>query len=1288
MNNNMKNNIDIFLSWTDCESSQNLIDSILNKPEINHIYLVTSLEQEIGIDNEKVSVLQTETLTSTKFLRSVAQKSNAKYTVLYLKRTPLQLGYRCLERMLEVAASTRASMLYTDRYEKKEGIILPHPTIDYVEGSVRDDFDFGGLWMIKTKLLQEFFAGEKMVRYRHAALYALRLFLSRKGDIYHLREFLYTEVETDLRKSGETQFDYVNPNNRDVQLENERACTEHLKCIGAYLAPDEIDDLPNDNTDYPVEASVIIPVKNREKTITDAIHSVLEQETTFPFNLIIVDNHSIDGTSEKIQGIKDERIIHIIPNRNDLGIGGCWDLAIRDKNCGRYAIQLDSDDLYSSNNTLQTIVDTFVKQKAAMVIGSYRMVNFNLETLPPGLIAHKEWTAENGRNNALRINGLGAPRAFRTDLLRKIGFPNTSYGEDYALGLAFSRHFRIGRIYEELYLCRRWDGNSDAALPIEKINLNNAYKDSLRSIEIKARKNMLQKWNHPANQTEVIDFFEKQMTLWKEAKDRFDDLANKIESKELKTDEYTLIAQFNPCRIVSTAAKIDKRNLKKRPCFLCDKNRPQEQIYLPIDGQYQVLVNPYPILPHHLTIPTRRHKPQKLSTFLSEINRLAWEMKDFIIFYNGGRCGASAPDHAHLQAGARGIVPLEKDWKYFETKLEKIYPILSSEQADLEEKGYVSKSVGLYKLNGYACPALVLQGGQAEGEYYLLNKILNALPVEEGQDEPDINLLAWRQSGGPADHDNVVMVLFPRRKHRPDCYFAEGKSQFVISPGALDMGGLIITPREEDFNKITPKQASAILREVSISDAQIEQIAKRLNTKRNKTTSLNNDINDFDDYEIGEEPEVSVGIMSSESISFTLNDNYIAKGDTVRGRQEVICQDGGILWNDNIYSELTFTPESATATFTLNAVPFGVNFHWERKESQTFRGTIRIIVEEGQLIIINQIPVEEYLISVIGSEMNANASLELLKAHAVISRSWLYHQIKKRRLNANKASGFFSFVRKEDEYIRWYDREDHTTFDVCADDHCQRYQGVSRLTSPKAVDAVIATRGQVLLADGEICDARFSKCCGGITERYSTCWEDKDFPYLQSVQDTANSDHIHPNAIANESFDFDQWIRTSPEAFCNTNDSELLSQVLNDYDCETPDFYRWKVEYSQAEIADLLKTKCEEDFGAILDLKPIERGESGRIKKLRIIGEKKQFTIGKELEIRRVLSNTHLYSSAFSVELCDVQNGIPGKFILYGAGWGHGVGLCQIGAAVMANKGYTYDQILMHYYKNTTLHTI
>ena len=1267
----MNDNVDIFLAWSDNATISNTVEELQHDEVVANVNLLCL--PQMSPDEKLTSgcnLVTVDSLTSTKFLRTVLQKATAKYIAFFLKPTSLRLGYRCLERMLTVAKDTDAVMVYSDRYEEKKGFVSPHPVIDCQLGSVRDDFDFGGVFLVRTEELRGFFAVDKVQRYRYAGLYALRLYLSRVGEIYHLREFLYTEVESDLRLSGEKQFDYVNPANREVQLEYERACTEHLKQIGAWLASDEVDSLPREKTVFPVEVSVIIPVRNRARTIADAISSVLSQEADFEYNVIVVDNHSDDGTPDKVREFSDSRVVLIDVSQNDLGIGGCWDLAIRDARCGRFAVQLDSDDLYSGKDVLVRIVETFHKQKAAMVIGAYRMVNFQLETLAPGLIDHKEWTPDNGRNNALRINGLGAPRAFRTEILRQLGFPNTSYGEDYALGLAFSRQYRIGRIYDELYLCRRWEGNSDAALSVDKINKNNLYKDSLRTQEILSRQKMNRVWNHQVSQDEVLDFFEQQMQLWEQARLRFEELEG-IQTRSLQMEDYSLSVQFNPRRIVSTAAKVDKKNLKKRPCFLCAKNRPAEQINLPVEGTYEILVNPNPILPHHLTIPTRRHKAQQLSLLLGALNNMAWKMPDFLMFYNGGRCGASAPDHAHLQAGSRGIVPLERDWKYYETRLEKIYPMSGSDEAELEEKGYTAMSVGLYLLRGYACPAFVLLGGLAGSEYFLFNKLLKILPVEDGQSEPDMNLLAWRQSGGPADEDSVVMVLFPRKKHRPDCYYAEGKSQFLISPGALDMGGLIITPRQEDFERLTPKIAASILKEVTISESQADQIAKKLHVRKNTRTSPVENI----DSVLEDEPEVSVGIMREDHISFSLNNAFTAKGEVVSGKQEAFCKDGGIFWNGNLYSELTFTPNDENASFTLEEVAIGVNFHWERKENQTFKGTLRIIVDEEKLIAINQIPVEEYLISVISSEMRATSSIELLKAHAVVSRSWLFSQMKKRYLNAGKTGGFFSFVRRDDEFIRWYDGEDHMLFDVCADDHCQRYQGITRASSPAVIEAVKATRGQVLMNDGNLCDARFSKCCGGITERYSTCWEDKDESYLQPVRDAENIDESSLH------MDIDAFIRSNPDSFCNTDDKELLSQVLNDYDQETSDFYRWHVTYSQKELAALIAKKREEDFGDILDLEPVERGESGRLKKLRIVGTKKTMVIGKELEIRRTLSETHLYSSAFVVDKGELVNGVPSSFTLHGAGWGHGVGMCQIGAAVMSRKGYKYNEILLHYYR-------
>lgn len=395
------------------------------------------------------------------------------------------------QRLIQVAESTQAALVYSDYYKVIDGVLTPHPVIDYQTGSIRDDFDFGSVLAIRADLVAVWAELDESMRYDHVGLYSMRLFLSRCDMIFHLDEFLYIEDETDLRKSGEKQFDYVDPRNREVQKELEQAATVHLADIGALVDTGKYQSPNLYVGEFPVEASVIIPVRDRVRTIRDAVESALSQQCGFLFNIIVVDNHSTDGTSDILNALSAgcPSLHVIVPERKDLGIGGCWNEAINSEFCGRFAVQLDSDDLYSSTQTLQRIHDAFYEQEAAMIIGSYRMCNFQLETLPPGLIDHAEWTDANGPNNALRINGLGAPRAFFTPLLREIQFPNTSYGEDYAMGLAFSRRFRIGRIFDELYLCRRWEGNSDAALSQDKINRNNLYKDRLRSIEIMARIN-------------------------------------------------------------------------------------------------------------------------------------------------------------------------------------------------------------------------------------------------------------------------------------------------------------------------------------------------------------------------------------------------------------------------------------------------------------------------------------------------------------------------------------------------------------------------------------------------------------------------------------------------------------------------------------------------------------------------------------------------------------------------------------------------------------------------------
>ncbi len=455
---------------------------------VNDIVIVATEKVEI----EGVNVLVApQGLGATDVWKELIKHIKGDFVAVYTKTMALDLGQNAIERMVRICSDAGAGMVYADYYEQKNNKRMAHPVIEYQEGSLRDDFNFGSFLVFKVDTLRVAIA-EMHADYEYAALYDIRLRMSRKADLVHIPELLYTEVELDTRKSGEKLFDYVDPRNRDRQIEMEKACTAHLKAIGAYLTP-RFEQIQFEAGDFPVEASVIIPVRNRAKTIGDAIESVLKQQTDFLFNLIIVDNHSDDQTTEIIQSFKDDRIIHIIPQRTDLGIGGCWNEGVASDHCGKFAIQLDSDDLYIDEHVVTRIVNAFYEQNCAMVVGSYQMVNFKLEEIPPGLIDHREWTPENGRNNALRINGLGAPRAFYTPILRDIKVPNTSYGEDYALGLNISRHYQIGRIYDALYLCRRWEGNSDASLDVAKMNAHNFYKDKIRTLELRARKMMLKK---------------------------------------------------------------------------------------------------------------------------------------------------------------------------------------------------------------------------------------------------------------------------------------------------------------------------------------------------------------------------------------------------------------------------------------------------------------------------------------------------------------------------------------------------------------------------------------------------------------------------------------------------------------------------------------------------------------------------------------------------------------------------------------------------------------------------
>lgn len=800
----MNKTITCFIPYGSENQINKTIRHLQECPTVDRIFLLpTSPVPNLSLP-DKCYILPPSAPESVERYKQVALYANTPFTLICTQVQDLEFGYMALERMCDYLSAPQCSMVYADHYKTIKGERTPHPVIDYQLGSVRDDFDFGSLLMFRTDYLKRAINEiEAEKEYQHSALYALRLALSRYGELTHIREFLYTETEIDLRKSGEKQFDYVDPRNRQVQIEREEVFTRHLKEIGAYLKPGMMTvDLKEGEFSH--EASIIIPVRNRARTINEAIRSVLEQETSFPFNLIIIDNHSTDETSEIIEQYKnDNRVIHLIPERTDLGIGGCWNLGINHPQCGRFAIQLDSDDLYSSPHTLQTIVDKFYKEQCAMVIGSYRMTDFTLQTLPPGVIDHKEWTDENGHNNALRINGLGAPRAFFTPLLRKIRVPNTSYGEDYALGLAFSRQYRIGRIYDVLYLCRRWEGNSDAALSIEKINQNNNYKDSLRTLEIKLRQAINKK-------RQAGDLFiENQLAKWQTARINHEAL-NQIETRRFELAGNTITVQFNPARAVSTCAKVDKSSIEARKCFLCPENKPNEQdeIIISLDEPFSLRINPYPILPGHLTISSLKHQdqvladktirqlPGKLISWLEE-----YFASGYVLFYNGAKCGASAPDHFHFQAVKQSDVPVIQQWER----------LMETAVRETEIKTENGNTYSSFQITSYICPIQVfICNHSADILPEMINQYLESLPLHEGESEPRYNLFAWQDK-----QRGFTMAYFPREEHRPTCYTATRGEQLLVSPGALDMAGLLVTPRKEDFDRITESDITKIYKEVA-----------------------------------------------------------------------------------------------------------------------------------------------------------------------------------------------------------------------------------------------------------------------------------------------------------------------------------------------------------------------------------------------------------------------------------------------------------------------------------------
>ena len=727
---------------------------------------------------------------------------------------------------------------------------------------------------------------------------------------------------------------------------------------------------------------------------------------------------------------------------------------------------------------------------------------------------------------------------------------------------------------------------------------------------------------------QIDKFVKDQLSVWPLAAENYRSL-KKAGSKVLSIGGLPVTVQLNPCRRISSEASLDKESINRRPCFLCPENRPAEQTNMEFEGRkgrrYRVTLNPYPIFPSHLVISSFEHTPQSIWHRYQDLLDFVRENNEYLGFYNGPESGASAPDHMHFQACPQGLTPLQN----------RVDELLAA--GDDKTLDYLTnvKEARLFHLNEYARGVFVLCGATAKSTAKLFYRLLDCAPVPDGSSEPKMNIIAWCHEG-----EYRTAVIF-RERHRPHNYSSSGADHLAMSPGCADLAGVYVTTREEDFDKLDAGLLSQVVREVAASEETEKEIIWRLTRSQRR---------------------LEVGIMSGSEIEFEI----ISDG---AGRQKVEYSQGRISYNGALYDELVFEAQTeatmfAEPSFILYGVTIGVDFHWERKVTQKFAGTLKFIVDGGKVTAVNIVGVEDYLLSVISSEMKASAGLEFLKAHAVISRSWVMAQVEHRQSHVSRTPGSSCPVSEPvegaEEYIKWFDHDDHTLFDVCADDHCQRYQGLTMAVGDTVRKAIDQTWGLVLTSEGKICDARFSKCCGGRMELFSTCWEDKDYPYLQPLPDTADCVE-------------------GGDVFCDTKDEKILSQVLNDYDLETRDFYRWRTEYSRTEVSDLVRRRSGMDFGTIRDLVPVERGPSGRLKRLKVVGDKKTMIIGKELIIRRWLSDSHLKSSAFEVHW-------DGDHLtLDGSGWGHGVGLCQIGAAVMAAKGYSFDRILLHYYPGSTL---
>ena len=692
-------------------------------------------------------------------------------------------------------------------------------------------------------------------------------------------------------------------------------------------------------------------------------------------------------------------------------------------------------------------------------------------------------------------------------------------------------------------------------------------------------------------------FIRDQLSVWPMAASNFRSLKT-VRTRRLTVNGQAVLLQFNPCRVASTTAETDPESIAARKCFLCPENRPPEQFHIKFDGRknrkYNIQVNPFPIFPKHLVIARDQHIPQAIWHHLPDMLDFCRKYVEFTVFYNGPASGASAPDHLHFQAVPNDCLPLCVSVDAF----------LDNPPAPIG----VNKDASLYHYDSYAHGIFALKASTSKSLTKLFYRLLCCCEAEEMTEEPPFNLYCRYRNG---EFRAMVIMRGAVRSHH---YYAEGEDHLAISPGAADMAGVFVAPFESDFEKASASQLEEMLSEVTISKEKEQLIINRLRRRA---------------------PKIDIGIVSAKEIEFEI----ISDG---AGRQKVSWSNGRINYNGALYDELYFDAVTrstlfAEPSFILHDVTIGIGFHWERKRTLKYAGTLRFIVEGDKITAVNRIRLEDYLLSVISSEMKPSASLELLKAHAVISRSWVIARMRERKafLDSGGRSGSVA----------------HENYDVCADDHCQRYQGTLMSTGDDCRRAIDQTWGMLLTCEGKLCDTRYSKCCGGRTERYSACWEDKDYPYLQSVDDP--------------------W--------CNCHDKAVLEQVLNDYDLETEDFHNWEYRCGREELSRIVAEKTGLDLGTIRELKALERGDSGRIVRIELVGDRGRAVIGKELAIRQALSRDCLKSSAFEEEW------EGDTLVLHGRGWGHGVGLCQIGAAVMASEGYGFRQILAHYYTDSVI---